>query len=367
MRASVDRSTALNAICPYFTMFPLHFPLTILKRARPGDIVLDPFCGRGTTNFAARLLGLSSVGIDSNPVAAAVTEAKLAAPTPEAVVREAEAILARHAPRHVPTGDFWKLAYHPHTLTELCALRDALVEDCESDARKALRGLLLGALHGPRRVDGSTSYLSNQAPRTYAPKPRYAVQFWLSRSSQPPRVDVIETIKPRALRFYRAAPASVPSKVSRADSRLPESLQRHLTSSRANWIVTSPPYYGLRTYGPDQWLRSWFLGGANDVDYTMNEQVSHAGPQAFIADLRRVWMNVADVAASGARMVIRFGSINDRKADPLQLIRSSLSETPWQLQTRVPAGSAHCGKRQASSFRVTTRAATESDIWVRMP
>jgi len=40
-------------------MFPLDFPLDILrKRALPGDRVLDPFCGRGTTNFAARLVGL---------------------------------------------------------------------------------------------------------------------------------------------------------------------------------------------------------------------------------------------------------------------------------------------------------------------
>src|SRR5687768_1933571 len=38
----------LNALCPYFTMFPLDFPLRALGRAKPGDRVLDPFCGRGT-------------------------------------------------------------------------------------------------------------------------------------------------------------------------------------------------------------------------------------------------------------------------------------------------------------------------------
>ena len=38
---------ALNGVCPYFTMFPLAFPLKILKsRARESDLVLDPFCGR---------------------------------------------------------------------------------------------------------------------------------------------------------------------------------------------------------------------------------------------------------------------------------------------------------------------------------
>jgi hypothetical protein len=57
---------ALNAVCPYFTMYPLSFPLKILQRhAQPESWVLDPFCGRGTTNYAARLLGLPTIGIDS--------------------------------------------------------------------------------------------------------------------------------------------------------------------------------------------------------------------------------------------------------------------------------------------------------------
>ena len=76
----VDRAahTALNRICAYFTMFPLRLPHAILcRRARAGDRVLDPFCGRGTTNYAARLCGLDSVGVDSSAVAAAIAAAKV--------------------------------------------------------------------------------------------------------------------------------------------------------------------------------------------------------------------------------------------------------------------------------------------------
>ena len=84
----------LNAICPYFTMFPLDFPLGILKKhVRPNVCVLDPFCGRGTTNFAARLVGLPSIGVDCNAVAIAATRAKLINVDPEEVVDEAQAIV----------------------------------------------------------------------------------------------------------------------------------------------------------------------------------------------------------------------------------------------------------------------------------
>lgn len=67
----------LNAICPYYMMFPLDFPFSGLGRARPGDLVLDPFSGRSTTSFAAWLRGFPSASIDSNPVAAAIAVAKL--------------------------------------------------------------------------------------------------------------------------------------------------------------------------------------------------------------------------------------------------------------------------------------------------
>ena len=40
----------------------------ILAGSRPGDVVLDPFCGSGTVNEVAMKNGRKSVGIDLNPV-----------------------------------------------------------------------------------------------------------------------------------------------------------------------------------------------------------------------------------------------------------------------------------------------------------
>ena len=82
MRKGPPELLRLNAISPYFTMFPLDFALSSLEgRARPGERVLDPFCGRGTSSFAARVLGLDSLGVDVSPVAVAITQAKLVSPS----------------------------------------------------------------------------------------------------------------------------------------------------------------------------------------------------------------------------------------------------------------------------------------------
>src|SRR5690242_19476764 len=67
-RLASDPRFSLNAICPYFTMFPVEFPLGILKRHREAKVVADPFCGRGTTLYAARVRGVRAYGIDCSPV-----------------------------------------------------------------------------------------------------------------------------------------------------------------------------------------------------------------------------------------------------------------------------------------------------------
>ena len=102
----------LNTICPYYTMFPLTFPFHRLKRAQPSEWVLDPFCGRGTTNFAARLRGLSSVGVDSNPVAAAIAAAKHVDVTPFQIIQLCSYILSNTTtPHEVPHDSFWETCF----------------------------------------------------------------------------------------------------------------------------------------------------------------------------------------------------------------------------------------------------------------
>jgi DNA methylase len=363
---TTQATRALNAICPYFTMFPLEFPLRILaRRAGTADWVLDPFSGRGTTNYAARLLGLPSIGIDSSRVAIALTEAKLANTTPDAIFASAERILSRSSgPVDVPKGEFWTGAFHRDVLEQVCRIREALFADCRSASRKALRAVLMGALHGPR-TKTAPSHLSNQCTRTYAPKPRYAVNFWRSRGLRAPLVDVRAVIRVRAERYFTEQPHAR-GLVLTGDSRSKSVFDR-LGARRARWIVTSPPYYGMRTYIPDQWLRNWFLGGPSGVEYSNEDQLDHGSPRQFADQLSAVWQNVASVSSPDAQLVIRFGGIADRKADPLEILKQSLTDSPWVLTTVKAAGSADSGRRQAIHFSTTCNASkSEFDAWTRL-
>ena len=344
-------NSAINAICPYYTMFPLSFPLRVLAGRRvPRGYVADPFCGRGTTNLAARLCGLPTFGIDSSPIAVAIAQAKLCNTTAQRVVRAARRILSdKEVDFDIPTGDFWKGMYHPRTLQEICKIRRALLEDCRSDTRKVLRAIVLGALHGPL-TKTIPSHLSNQSPRTYAPKPAYALRFWKERNLEPPDVDTLAVIDVRSKRYLTDDTVYTSGFVKLGDSRSSD----HYPPIGIGLIVTSPPYYGMRTYIPDQWIRAWFLGGPPRVDYEQpKREIQHASRKTFAADLRSVWKSLALRATKSARLVVRFGSINDRDVDDVGLMRDSLRESGWKLTTVVRAGDANVGKRQARQFRLS--------------
>jgi len=356
---------ALNAVCPYYTMYPLEFPLNFLKRhGNPGEWVLDPFCGRGTTNFAARLLGMPSFGIDSSPIAAALAQAKLVYSSPRNVVASARDILASTTGPGIPCGEFWDWAYHPETLIDLCRLREALITSCTSASRVLLRAIVLGALHGPL-LKGAPSHFSNQAPRTFAPKPRYSVKFWRERNLRPQKVDVLKLVQTRAERYLSVRPPDVPGKAIIADSRATET---YAEVPSPCWVVTSPPYYGMRTYIPDQWIRSWFVGGPAHVDYKQPAlEIEHTGQQHFATQLGTVWKNVARRANERACLVVRFGGIHDRDADPMELLRASFVASGWRITTTRAVPDADRGRRQVRQFQTTPqKGITEHDVYCRL-
>lgn len=361
---SVSPKHALNAICPYFTMFPLEFPLRILeRRARSAELVLDPFAGRGTTLYAARQRGVRAIGIDCSPVAVAIARAKLAKVSTGDAVKLAQSILAAEAEPVLPDGAFWERAFHADTLKDICRLREGLLSMAESDAAVVLRAGILGILHGPRTKVGS--YLSNQMQRTFAPKPDYALRFWKKHGLTPPRVDVLGAIERKLERV--AAGRYLTSKVGWSDVHQGDSSRADCfggVPSGVDTVITSPPYYGMRTYVADQWLRHWFIGGPARVEYANVGDLPSSGKDDFCEGLGRTWANVAARAKDGMRMFIRFGSIPSRLVDARKLLLRSLeaSGSRWRVVSVRNAGNAAAGKRQAGQMRDSANAVDELDF-----
>jgi DNA modification methylase len=371
MVLAYSKNNALNAICPYFTMFPLEYPLGVLKRhVKSAPIVLDPFCGRGTTLFAARTLGVAAWGIDSSPVAVAIAKAKLATCNVEEPLQLAADLLEATEPVDVPATPFFQAAYHPDTLKDICALREGLPSlGSETDASTILRAAVLGCLHGPlpKHMENA-GYLSNQMPRTYASKPDYAVRFWKERNLKAPKIDVLRVLRRKIERLVgleQTAPSPI-SQVLCGDAQSIDVFQ--LVSAAPSVVITSPPYYGMRTYVQDQWLRNWFLGGPAAIDYSAGPQLDHGGKSAFATSLGKVWRNIANttVPTETLHMYVRFGIIPSAAVDAKAIFKRSLEESgvAWRLVSTRPAKAADAGKRQADQMKAVSSAAVEFDFHV---
>jgi hypothetical protein len=135
-------------------------------------------------------------------------------------------------------------------------------------------------------------------------------------------------------------------------------------------VITSPPYYGMRTYVADQWLRNWFLGGLPEVPYGEKNPLSHQSPEAFAESLAQVWDRVGERLSSKGRMFVRFGAIPSRKAKPREIMLASLEQSrfSWELCHVRRAESASSGKRQACHMgdRVKSDAIAEHDYEISL-
>jgi hypothetical protein len=342
-------------------MFPISFPLEQLKLYPATTQVLDPFCGRGTTIYAARLTGVSSVGVDVNPVAVAIARAKLAKASLASVIGLAQTLLSEPA-GEVPQGEFWQWCFHSDTLREIVTLRQKLLRIKDTPASELLRALILGILHGPQNV-GEPSYLSNQMPRTYASKPDYAVKFWQARDLRPVRVNTLAVIRRRAERMLSKLPPKAGGRVVLGDATTSVEQMR----SKFDLIVTSPPYYGMRTYVCDQWLRAWFIGGPARVPYgtaTVGQIALQPSRAAFTSALAMAWHAVARRSQMDAKLVIRFGAIPSAKTDPEKMLLASLRESAagWVVRDVCPVQPSAKKNRQASQFRRAGAAVSEVDV-----
>jgi site-specific DNA-methyltransferase (adenine-specific) len=83
-------------IIPSAEQHPTEKPVELMAKviqihSDPGDLILDPFCGSGTTCVAAKMLGRRYIGIDISPEYCAIAEERLKAVNTGVPVKEARA------------------------------------------------------------------------------------------------------------------------------------------------------------------------------------------------------------------------------------------------------------------------------------
>ncbi|HEX2625321.1 MAG TPA: DNA methyltransferase [Candidatus Limnocylindrales bacterium] len=281
---------SLHPMCSYLASFPAALTHAFIARySRPGDVVLDPFSGRGTVPLQAAAEGRIGVGNDLNPFAHLLTAAKVDAPSAAEARTRATALRlawsggaaqwlelaaavqadpATGGPEPVPAEV--AMAFHPRTFAQLLFLRSAL--DLDTRVDRFLAAAIAGILHGK-----SPSYLSTLMPNTFSMAPRYVRDFAERTAFASPERDAFDGLDAKLTRLYRDPLPRSPGLALLGDARdagtrAGQALKARGLPSRARLVVTSPPYLRVVKYGYYNWLRTWFLGfDAREIDATLDD------------------------------------------------------------------------------------------------
>jgi hypothetical protein len=349
-------------------MFPESFVEEWLPEvSRPGERVLDPFCGRGTTLFQALLMNRRAVGSDVNPVAYCVTKAKTNAPSAPALRRQITLLEASYQPdrwnaRAAATPEFFHRAFHKRTLRQLLYLRSRLQwrrlnTDC------MLAALTLGILHGESQK--SRFVLSNQMPRTISTKPEYSVRFWKEHRLRAPERDVFRLLENAVNYRYESPRPKRTADVFLADMRRLPDLDKF--PDRIRCVITSPPYLDVTRYEEDQWLRLWFLGGPTHPTYgVVSRDDRIENPAQYWRMISDMWRTLGRVCSKDTRVVLRLGGIRTTT----QRLADGLAATAHFSRRKVKVvdqRSSQLPRRQTDVFRPgSTGCRSEVDVVFRM-
>jgi DNA methylase len=357
---------SFHPMCSYLASFPAALAHAFIARySRPGDVVLDPFSGRGTTPLQACAEGRIGVGNDLNPFAHLLTASKVEPATRAAAMTRlsglrlgwrassagwtalAERVVIDPQGVGIPAAGSGTgathpgtetvplevaLAFHPETLGQLLFVRSSLRLADRTD--RFLAAAITGILHGK-----SASYLSELMPNTFSMAPRYVRDFAARTAFASPRRDVFDGLSGKVDRLFRQRAPSTEGIALLGDARdvaprTRAALRARGRPDRARLVVTSPPYLRVVKYGYYNWLRTWFLGfDAKAIDAALDD-AHHREP--YLAFLRDVLAGLRPALTDDAVVVLVIGDV---ETDRGRRIRGGvgLAERVWE-QAAEPEG-----------------------------
>lgn len=295
-----------HPMCSYLGTFPPALARTFIAMlSEPGDVVLDPFSGRGTTLLESRLTGRIPLASDLNPIARALSQAKNVSVELSDILRRIEHLEGRYDPLlYVPEAqvqaDDILLIFHPRTLAQLCYLRRRL-DPGKTEVDAFLIGAVLGIMHGAERVDGSSSYASISMPNTYSMSPDYVRRYVETKRLQRADRNVFDLLRSKVQRlFSEGGEFATKGVVVRADAkRLTEVPEFAPYRGRVRLVLTSPPYLDVVNYAKQNWIRTWFLGEQpNTISEDLDDNLTLAE-----------WLDFAETCAAQMREMLAPGGV----------------------------------------------------------
>lgn len=262
-----------------------------------GDIVLDPFCGSGTTPLEASLRGRVAFASDVDPLALKVTRAKL---VPADITQLTLQLQLLNLSRPVSSSahqEYFREFYDIDTFREIVNLKQYCLSKDDSSSR-LLQLLAMSLLHG-HTAGFFSAYSSPQA--SLSPDEQRALN--IRRRQNPDYRAVMPRILKKAAFALRDGIPSVLLRGAR-DARVAHRDARDLSyveSGLVDLILTAPPLPFESDYLADTWLKRWFADVSNSS--FSSSLAANLSVQEWLDFMNECLLEFARVTASGARAV----------------------------------------------------------------
>jgi hypothetical protein len=296
----------------YRACFKPQLPRFFIERfTAAGDIVYDPFMGRGTTVVEAALMGRVPAGCDVNPLSRVLAAPRLSPPTYEDVAERLNSLdfsRAMSYPRELETF------FHPDTLREICALREYLLA-------QERRGKLDGLDRWIRMV--AVNRLTGHSPgffSVYTLPPNQAASIEsqerinAARHQTPPRREVRKLILVKTRSLLKSCDGAARTTLLRSSqkARLLTGTARstpELRSGSVSLVVTSPPFLDVVDYAADNWMRGWFCGiDTGEVQISIHRKVAE-----WQLEMTAVFHELSRVLARNGHVAFEVGEVRGGK------------------------------------------------------
>jgi hypothetical protein len=293
----------------YRACFKPQLPRFFIDRlTTPGDLVMDPFMGRGTTLVESALAGRRAAGADINPLSGILTAPRLNPPTQASVK---ERLLKIDFTKGGDEPEDLLTFYHPDTLREISALRRHLLEPPGADAADAWIRMV------------ATNRLTGHSPgffSVYTLPPNQAVTVArqklinAKRNQTPPYRNVRAILEKKSKSLLRDITADDRQRLhSLADRhQIVVSSADDLSEIRANsvaLVVTSPPFLDIVQYSTDNWLRCWF----NGIDAEQIRIWKFGNVLRWQEAMARVFVELKRVLRPGGHVAFEVGEVRKGK------------------------------------------------------
>ena len=361
--SSGTRSTSLHAAYTFPGNFIPQIPARLISAlSKRGDLVLDPFCGSGTTGVEAVNQGRNAVCSDIVRASVLIAEAKLCASTRPVDAETRHALMTGFAFPHLcrsssggsdgsgtdPRLTKW---FAPDTLAQLRYVWRFICEQSE-DTRAALAGVF------------ATMLFSCAAPgftETSTGKQRRHHWGWIADNVAPKALSEHD-VASMFIRRLELLPRPVALQnsqqgcgiVVRQDAR-----ELALADQSVDLIVTSPPYIGVIDYTRAHRLLYLWLGWNLDA-----EKIDEIGARykrhrkhivdEYQQDMVKVWAELGRVLKPGGHFAIVLGE-SRKFAGSAQIsldVLAASMELAWGPTRRTPTRR-RVADRSASDFHET--------------